>query len=92
MKIVTGMVVPVVLTLHMEGNGSRRRIGMGVLAGGIPGSVVRGQRLMSKDAMLESTTSEVLVVSEGHADDNEDSNWTMNFFYPPRSCTIPKVV
>ena len=63
-----------------------------VLAGGIPGSVIRGQRLTSKNTMLESTTSKVLVVLEGHDDDDEDSNWTMNFFYLPRSCTIPNVV
>ena len=47
---------------------------------------------MSKDAMLESTMSEVLVVFEGHDDDDEDSNWTTNLFYLPRSHTIPKVV
>ena len=63
---------------------------MGVLASGIPGSVIKGQRLTSKDVMLESTTSKVLVVFEGHAEDDENSNWTTNFFYPPRSHTIPK--
>ena len=47
---------------------------------------------MGKDTLLESTTSKVLVVFEGHTDDDEDSNWTANFFYLPRSRTIPKVV
>ena len=89
MKVATGMVVPVFLTLHMKSNSSRQWIGMGVLVGGIPGSVVRGQGLTSKDVMLESTMSEVLVVLEGHDDDDEDSNWTTNF-YLPRSCTISK--
>ena len=50
---------------------------------------------MSKDAMLESTTSEILVVFERHddgGDNDENSNWTTNFFYLPRSRTIPEVV
>ena len=49
--------------------------------------------MTGNDAMLESTTSEVLVVLERHADgrdDDEDPHWTTNFFYPPRSRTIPK--
>ena len=91
-KVASSMVVPVIPILHTKGNGSRRQIGMRVLVSGIPGSVVRGQGLTSKDAMLESTTSKVLVVLEGHGDDDEDSNWTMNFFYLPRSRTISKVV
>ena len=44
---------------------------------------------MGDDAVLKSTTSEVLVVFEGHDDDDggdEDFSWTTNFFYLPRSC------
>ena len=92
MKVATGMVVPVFPTFHTKSNSSWQQIGAGVLVSGIPGSVIRGQRLTSKDVLLESTTSEVLVVFKGHADDDEDSNWTANFFYLPRSRTIPKVV
>ena len=92
MKVMTSMVVPVFPAFHTKSDSSWQQIGAGVLAGGIPGLVVRGQRLMGKDALLESTTSKVLVVFKGHTDDDEDSNWTANFFYLPRSRTIPKVV
>ena len=92
MKVATSMVVPVFPTFHTESDSSWRRIGTGVLAGGIPGSVIRSQRLTGKDMLLESTTSEVLVVFKGHDEDDEDSSWTASFFYLPRSRTVPKVV
>ena len=91
-EVTSSVVVPVFPTLHAKSNSSWQQIGTGVLAGGISSSVIRGQGLTSEDAMLKSTTSKVLVVLEGHDDDDEDSNWTMNFFYLPRSRTIPKVV
>ena len=65
-KVATGMVVPVFPTFHTKSDSSWRWIGAGVLAGGIPGSVIRSQRPMSEDMLLESTTSEVLVVFERH--------------------------
>ena len=92
MKVATSVVVPVFRTLHAKSNSGRQRIETGVLVGGISGSVVRSQRLTSEDALLESTTSKVLVVFEGHADDDENLSWTTDFFYLPRSRTIPKVV
>ena len=94
-KFTTSMVVPPFATFHMKGNGGWRQVGVRILMGGIPGSIIGGQGLMSEDTVLESTMSEVLVVLEGHDDgggDDESFSWTMNFFYPPRSCTIPKVV
>ena len=91
-EVTTGMGIPIFICLHTKDNSGWRRIGTRILASGIPGSVIRGQGLMSKDVMLESTMSEVLVVLEGHGDDDEDSNWTTNFFYLPRSHTILKVV
>ena len=42
--------------------------------------------------MLEGAASEVGVVLEGHGDDGEDSSWTTDPFYLPRSRTILKVV
>ena len=59
---------------------------------GIPGPVVRGQRLMSDDVMREGTVSKVGVVLKRQGDDDGDSSWMTGFFYLPRSCTIPKVV
>ena len=95
MEITTGMVVPIPITLHAESDSGWRRIGTRVQASRIPSPVIGGERLASNDTMLESATSEVGVVLEGHVDgrnDDEDSSWTTNFFYLPRSCTIPKVV
>ena len=60
---------------------------MGVLVSRIPGLVIRGKGLLGDDTMLESTTSKVGVVLKGHIDggnDDEDSSWTMNFFYLPK--------
>ena len=70
MKVATGMVVPVFPTFHTKSDSGWRWVRAGILTGGIPGSVVRGQRLTSKDALLESTTSKVSVVFKEHADDN----------------------
>ena len=95
MKVTTGMSIPLLPTLHAKGDGGRQGIRTGIEAGGVPSSIIGGEGMTGNDAMLESTTSEVLVVLERHADgrdDDEDSHWTTNFFYPPRSRTIPKVV
>ena len=62
----------------------------------IPGPVIRGKGLMGNDAVLKGATSEVGVVLKRHDDGggggDEDPSWMMNFFYLPRSHTIPKVV
>ena len=79
-------------TLHTKSDGGRQWIGMGVLVSRISSPVVRSKGLLSKDPVLEGTTSEALVVFERHADDDGDPSWTMDFFYPVRSCTIPAVV
>ena len=95
MKISTGVIVPNPITLHAESNSSWRRIGTGVLVSRIPGPVIRGEGLTGNDAVLKGATSEVGVVLERHndgGDDDEDSSWMTDFFYPPRSHTIPKVV
>ena len=47
---------------------------MRILLGRVPGLVIGGQGLTSDDVMGKSTTSEVLVVLEGHGDDDEDSS------------------
>ena len=91
-KVSTGVVVPIPITFHVKSNGGRRGVRTGVLTSRVPGPVIRGKGLVGDNAMLESTTSKVLAVFEGHADDDEDSSWTTNFFYLPRSRTIPKVV
>ena len=67
----------------------------GVLVSRVPGPVIGSKGLASDNTMLEGATSEIGVVLEGHGDggdDDEDSSWTTNFFYLPRSRTIPKVV
>ena len=96
MKISTSVVIPIPITLHAESDSGWRRVWTGVLASRIPGPVVRSKGLTGNDAMLKGATSKVRVVLERHDDDggdaDEDSNWTTNFFYPPRSCTIPEVV
>ena len=66
-KIAPSMIVPIIPTLHTEGNGSRQQIGVWILVGGIPGLVIGSQGLTRKDMMLEGTASEVRVVLEGHA-------------------------
>ena len=91
-KVTTGMGVPIFVHLHTKGDGSWQRIGTRGLTSRIPGLVIGSKGLTSDNAMRESTTSEVLVVLKGHGDDDEDSNWTTNFFYLPRSRAIPKVV
>ena len=93
-KVLTSMVVPIPITLHAKSNSSWWGIGTGVLASRIPGPVIRGKGLTGNDAVLKGATSEVGIVLERHdgGDDDEDSSWTTNFFYLPRSCTIPKVV
>ena len=91
-EVAASMGIPLFSTLHMKSNGCRQRIRTGVLAGGVPSSVVRGKGLMGDDAMREGPTSKVGVVFERHDEDDEDSSWTTNFFYLPRSHTIPKVV
>ena len=88
-EVMSSMIVPVIPAFHTKGNSSRRWIGTRVLAGGVPSSVLGSQRLMSKDMMLESTASEVLVVFKRHDDDGSYS-WTTNFFYLPRSRTTLK--
>ena len=95
MEVSTSMVVPITLTLHTKGNSGRRGIGTRGLASRVPGPVIGSKGLASYDTMAESTASKVGVILEGHVDggdDDEDSSWTTNFFYPPRSRTIPKVV
>ena len=94
-KVSTGMVIPITLTLHAESNSGRRGIGTRGLASQVPSPVVGSEGLASYDTVAESTASKVGVVLKGHVDDgddDEDSSWTTNFFYPPRSHTIPKVV
>ena len=79
----------------MESNSGRRRIGAGVLASRVPGPVIRSKGLAGDDTMLEGAASEIGVVLERHGnggDDGEDSSWTTNSFYLPRSRTILKVV
>ena len=95
MEISTSVVVPIPITLHVKSDSGWRRVRTGVQVSRIPSPVIGGERLASDDMMLEGATSEVGVVLEGHVDgrdDDEDSNWTTNFFYPPRSRTIPRVV
>ena len=95
MKVATGVVVPVVLTLHTKSDRGGRRVRTWILASRVPGPVIGSEGVAGDDAVLEGTTSKVLIVFEGHdddGDDNEDSSWTTNFFYLPRSRTIPKVV
>ena len=95
MKVSTGMIVPVTLTLHAKGNSCRRWVRTGVLASRVPSPVIRGKGLASDDTMLEGATSEIRVVLKGHdddVDDGEDSSWTTNSFYLPRRRTILKVV
>ena len=95
MEISTGVVVPIPVTLHTKSDSSGRRVRTRVQAGRIPGPVIRGEGLMGDDAMLKGTTSKIGVVLERHADgddDDEDSSWTTNSFYLPRSRTIPEVV
>ena len=61
----------------------------------VPGPVIGSKGLVGDNMMLEGATSEIGVVLEGHdegGDDDKDSSWTTNFFYLPRSHTIPKVV
>ena len=79
----------------MESNSGQRRIGAGVLASQVPGPVIRSKGLAGDDTMLEGAVSKIGVVLEGHdngGDDGEDSSWTLNPFYLPRSRTILKVV
>ena len=68
MEVTTSVVVPVFPTLHTKSNSSWQWIGAGVQASGISGSVVGSQGLMSEDAVLESTTSEVGVIFKRHVD------------------------
>ena len=91
-EVATSMGVPLFSTLHTESNGCWQRVGTGVLAGRVPSLVVRGKGLTGDDAMREGTTSKVGIVFKRHDGDDEDSSWTMNFFYLPRNRTIPKVV
>ena len=53
-EVTSSMIVPVIPVFNMKGNSSRRWIGMGVLMGGVPGSVIGSQGLVSEDTMLES--------------------------------------
>ena len=95
MKISTGVVVPIPITLHTKSDSGWRRIGMGVQASRIPSPVIGGEGLTGNDTMLKGATGEVGVILERHddgGDDEEDSSWTTNFFYLPRSRTIPEVV
>ena len=94
MEITIGMIIPVPITFHVKSNGGQQGIRAGVLVSRVPGPVIRSKGLMSDDTILEGAMSEIGVVLKGHddGDDDEDSSWTTNFFYPPRSCTIPKVV
>ena len=62
----SNIVIPVFPNLHAKSDSGRQRVGTGVLAGGIPGSVIRSEGLMGNDAMLKSTTGEVRVVFEWH--------------------------
>ena len=91
-KVAASMGIPFFSTLHTKSDGCRQRIGTRVLMGRVPSLVVRGKGLTGDDAMREGPTSEVGVVFERHDEDDEDSSWMTNFFYLPRSCTIPKVV
>ena len=47
---------------------------MRVLLGRVPSSIIGSQGLTSDDAMGKSTMSKVLVVLEGHGEDDEDSS------------------
>ena len=67
-KVSTGMVIPITITLHVESDSSRRWIGAGVLASRIPGPVIRGEGLAGNDVVLKGATSEVGVVFERHVD------------------------
>ena len=93
MKISTGVVVPIPITLHAKSDSSWRRIGTGIQMSRIPSPVIGGEGLAGNDVVLECSTSEVGIVLERHdvgGDDDEDSSQTTNFFYPPRSRTILK--
>ena len=93
MQIATSVIVPVLSTLHTKSDSSWRGIGTRVLASRIPGPVVRGEGLAGNDMVLEGPTSKVGVVLERHdvgGEDDENPGQTTDFFYPPRSCTIPK--
>ena len=92
MKVATGMSIPVLPALHTKSNGRWRGIRTRVLTGGVLSSIVGSEGLAGNDAMREGTTSEVGVVLERHDEDDENSSWTTNFFYPLRSRTIPEVV
>ena len=95
MKITTGMVVPISITFHMKSDGGWRGIRTGVLASRILSPVIGSKGLASDNTVRKGAMSEVGVVLERHADgdeDDEDSRWTTNFFYLPRSRTIPEVV
>ena len=72
MEIATGMVVPIPIALHAKSDSGWQRIGAGVQASRIPSPVVGGKGLTSNDTMLESATSKVRVVLEGHIDGRDD--------------------
>ena len=93
MKVSTGMVIPITIALHVESDSGRRWIGTGVQASRIPSPVIGGEGLAGNDAVLEGSTSEIGIVLKRHdveGDNDENSSQTMNFFYPPKRCTILK--
>ena len=65
-KISTGMVIPITIPLHAESDSGRQWIRTGVLAGRIPGPVIRGEGLAGNDAVLKGATGKVGVVFERH--------------------------
>ena len=52
-EVLTGVVVPIPITLHAKSNDSQRRIGMGILAGRIPSSVIGSQGLMPSEKSVD---------------------------------------
>ena len=65
-EVMTIMGIPLFATLHMKSDGCWQGVGMRILVGRVPSLVIGGKGLTSEDAMLESTTSEILVVLIGH--------------------------
>ena len=65
-KVSTGVIIPITITLHAESDSGRRRIGTGVQASRIPGPVIRGEGLAGNDTVLKGATGEVGVVFERH--------------------------
>ena len=67
---------------------------MQVQTGRIPSPVIRSEGLAGDDTVLKGSTSKVGIVLERHdvggEDDDENPDQTTDFFYPPRSRTIPK--